>query len=69
VPDAGVLEDGAFGAIALTGCVQRLNDNLAEAEGILLESLDLLLKCGLGDHASMVPRLTGPRGIEAVHQR
>src|SRR5207342_2093287 len=69
VADAGVLEDCAFGPPTVAGGVQGLNDDPAEAEGVLLERLDLLLKCGLGDHASMVPRPSGLRGIEAVHRR
>jgi hypothetical protein len=69
VADAGVLEHRALGPPAFAGGIQLLNNNPAEAEGVLLEGLDLLLKCGLGDHAPMVPRPTGPRGIERVHRR
>jgi hypothetical protein len=67
--DARVLEDGTVGPDPVGHGVERGNDSAAEVEDVLLQRLDLLLECGLGDHASMVPRPGGQWGIEAVHPR
>jgi len=69
VANASVLEHRTLGPVARGSGVQGLNDGPAEAQRIVLQRLDLLLECGLRDHACMVHRHRRRWGIETVHPR